>query len=202
MGSKEEAIEQEPDRFSKYLSDKDIEFIARGTTQADRIHRLKERFEESFPQTDIGERFIAGGGGKKDYDLRTSSDYAKAIEALYDSGDLQNRLKKYALPIMKERIKEAEVIEKEKRIMVKVLTLDKIPKSKKIFSRGYRNKKGKMVEGYQRMKPEKWSSPQEKWLKKNYAKWTTKAELQIKFNDRWGTKRMKSSITTRFYRMP
>lgn len=201
VGSKEDAMVDEPDRFQKYLSDEDVEYIAQGTTQGERIHRLKERFEKSFPTTGLGERFIAGGGGKKDYDIRETSDYARAVEALYDGGEFQNRLKKYALPLMKKRIKEAKVIERKKRIVEKALTLDKIPMAKKIVSRGYRNKKGKWVGGYERMKPEKWTSKEEKWLKKNYIKWTTKAELQIKFNDRWGTKRMKSSITTHFYRM-
>jgi len=202
MGSKEDCIEQEPDRFQRYLSDSDLEYIAQGLTQADRIHRLKDRFEKSFPRTDIGERFIKGSDGKKDYDMRETSEYARAIEALYDSGEFQNRLKKYALPIMKERI-EVGTTEKKKRIVgVKALTLDKIPIAKKLIASGYRNKKGTWVMAYQRMKAEKWTSPQEKWLKKNYAKWTSKAELQIKFNDRWGTRRMKSSITTHFYRMP
>jgi hypothetical protein len=132
--------------------------------------------------------------------MRETSEYARAIEALYDSGDFQNRLKKYALPIMKERIEKIEMIETKKAILAKALTLDTIPKERKLLASGYRNKKGKWVMAYQRTKPEKWTSKEDKWLKKNYNKWKHKAELQIKFNDRWGTKRMKSSITTHFYR--
>ena len=86
MGSKEDAIIQESERFQKYLDDEDIEYIANGKTQGERIRRLKDRFEKSFSAGgERGERFIYGGGTAKDYDMRHNEEYAEALESIYET---------------------------------------------------------------------------------------------------------------------
>jgi len=200
MGSKEDAIDDNPDRFARYLDDDAMNYIAQGATQADRIHRLKEKFEKLFPEEDKGERFVFGGKGANDYDLTGSPEYARALEKIYDCTYFQNELKKKAVTVMRERITAIEETKRAEKMYKKMLTVKDLPKKFQITVGGYRNKKGKWVGGYVRDAPEPWTKPQEDWVTKHYRKWDI-SEFSVRFNNKWKTKRLKGGIVAKYYRL-
>jgi len=200
MGSKEDAIIEESERFQKYLDDEDIEYIANGKTQGERIRRLKARFEKVFSESgEKGERFIYGGGTAKDYDMRHNEEYAEALEAIYDNLDFQTRLQRFAEPIMRERTERRKLITLP-RGKIKIPAVEDLPKKILVEVHTYKKKDGSEIAGHVRRTPTDWTPRKSKWL------WNRRhihdnAQITTDFIEKFNEQTTKKSISMKKWRL-
>lgn len=194
MGTKTEAIVDDPDRFFQYLSEEDKMFIFSGRTQSERVMRLKQRFETFFlGETDTrGRHFV-------DDDLTGDENYNEALMKLYNCAPARTFRDEHFPDIHKrKRKKEIEEIIRKPR---PAPTVKEQPK--KIISTvsGYYNKQAKKwIEPYQRTISQSWSKREVKWVFSRMAK-ENNIKLAEQFNVKFGTTRTVSSIGTKKLRI-
>jgi len=193
MGSKTEAIEEDPDRFYKYFNKEDLDYIYNGKTQPDRIQRLREKLESFFlSETDSrGKSFV-------DDDLTGDSNYPRALMRLYNCVSMRDYRDEHFPDLHKRKgAREVEEIIREPK---KPPVVQEQPKKIISMIKGYRNKEGTWIEPYQRTIAQAWSKRESKWLI-NRAKEEDNKKLTALFNAKFGTMRTVSSIGTKKLRL-
>lgn len=194
VNSKTQAIIDEPDRFFQYFSDEDLHYIFSGTTQPDRVMRLKQKFEAFFMGEDDprANHFV-------DDDLTGDEDYDKAIMRLYNTAKMRD-FRDTHYPDIHQRKREKEVGE----IIRKPKPAPTVKEQeKKIISlvKGYTNTKtGKWVKPYQRTVFQPWSKRELRWLTNRLGVKSSK-ELTTQINAKFGTTRTISSVGTKKLRL-
>lgn len=193
MGSKTEAIEEDPARFYKYFEKEDLDYIYSGATQPERIRRLREKLESFFlSETDSrGKAFV-------DDDLTGDPDYSRALMKLYNCAPMRDFRNEH-FPDLHKR-KETKEVEEIIREPQKPPAVQEQPKKIISMIKGYRNKEGAWIKPYQRTIAQSWSKRESKWLI-NRVKESDNRKLVTAFNAKFGTMRTVSSLGTKKLRL-